>query len=368
MFVLLVTIFEDLSNEIMYEVFEFLDCYEAYEAFFDLNMRFRNLFIHSPIPFNLNLSDLSKRNFDHYFQFIIKANDDHIKSLYISNPFYTEYFLSLLSINSSFIRLQNLSLREISSNKLIPLLTVLRSVPSLTSLTITVNGLIQNITLVHQLILALPVLQYCNTSFNWRTQRLSPSIDSHAKSPIRHLVINSPYDLHSFALLLSCMPDLVRLSCYQLSLNNDNDLNRPIVLPKLTHLLLVLSMPFEQFQMFILNFVHSLEVLCISSMPLVNREENVEPFDNDYLDADRWKPLISTHMPRLRIFDLQCFGKVDQQDRQYHQTYRILISKFDSSFWITRGWLFAHQYYEYDNSTWLIFRSIHSNKYHSFQM
>jgi hypothetical protein len=70
-------------------------------------------------------------------------------------------------------------------------------------------------------------------------------------------------------------------------------------------------------------------------------------------------------MPRLRSFDLQCFGRIR---RRNYQTYHKLINGFDSLFWITRGWLFAHQYYEFNSSTWLIFYSIHPLKCRSTEI
>lgn len=355
------TCLEDLSNEMIYEIFEYLDYYDAYDTFFRLNIRFQNLFIHCPIPLHLNLSKVSKKSFDQYFQFIIKGNENRIQSINISNPFYTEYLLRFLSINSSFLCLQTLSIRELHSHKLIPFLHTLQSIPYLKSLTITTNGLIQNLDCVHQLILSLPVLNYCNTSFNWRTQSLSPLIFSNVRSSIKHLIIDSPYDLESFVVLLACLPELVRLSCYRLICEETMDVNRFVVSSKLTHLHLTLSMEFNQFREFILNFVHSLEVLSISSLPMINGEDTLDHFDTDYLNASRWESLISTRLPHLRTFHLQCFGKINQQDH-HHKT---SIMKFDSIFWITRAWIFAHQYYEYDHSTWLIFRSIHSHKYYS---
>jgi hypothetical protein len=103
----------------------------------------------------------------------------------------------------------------------------------------------------------------------------------------------------------------------------------------------------------------------VSNNLLAYDEDDTDHLNTDYLHADRWQQLISNHMPRLRSFNLQCFGKIY---RRNYQTYHELINGFDSLFWITRGWLFAHQYYEFDSSSWLIIHSIHPLKYRSTEI
>ncbi|CAF1676095.1 unnamed protein product, partial [Adineta ricciae] len=82
----MVTCFEDLSNELIYEVLEFVDFYDVYRAFYSLNMRFRQIITNSTLPIHVNLSSRSKSTFESYNKDCILPNKHRIQSLHLSNP------------------------------------------------------------------------------------------------------------------------------------------------------------------------------------------------------------------------------------------------------------------------------------------
>jgi hypothetical protein len=101
--------------------------------------------------------------------------------------------------------------------------------------------------------------------------------------------------------------------------------------------------------MLISNLDNKIQILRISSIA-----------KNNYLDSNRWERLISTYLPRRHTFDFEHFEHVLSTDDEYH----LLINEFNSPFWIERKWFFSHQHYQYYNNTsWIFFYSIHSNKY-----
>ncbi|CAF4165572.1 unnamed protein product, partial [Rotaria sordida] len=59
---------EDLANEILYEIFEYLDSYDIYKGFYNLNKRFQNLAINSNVLTKINISTISKSNFEDYYR------------------------------------------------------------------------------------------------------------------------------------------------------------------------------------------------------------------------------------------------------------------------------------------------------------
>ena len=115
----LITYFEHLSNEIIYEIFEYLDIYHTYQAFYNLNQRFHNLFDFSILPININLSFISKSTFYYCYEHIILRNQERILSLFISNIFIYRLLFSLPNFIQQFIRLEKLSLINIESTLLI---------------------------------------------------------------------------------------------------------------------------------------------------------------------------------------------------------------------------------------------------------
>lgn len=72
------------------------------------------------------------------------------------------------------------------------------------------------------------------------------------------------------------------------------------VLNYLTHVSLILeNLKFDEFEPFIKQYFGQIKVLQISSNSYYT-----------YLDADRWEKLILSHMPYLRIFDIQHTYKI----------------------------------------------------------
>ncbi len=78
---------EDLSNEVIYGIFDFLDFCQLYEAFSNLNRRFKNLLDDPTLSVNMKLSSVLKSTFQHYYSKIIIPNQHRAKLLHLSNPF-----------------------------------------------------------------------------------------------------------------------------------------------------------------------------------------------------------------------------------------------------------------------------------------
>ncbi|CAF5126517.1 unnamed protein product, partial [Rotaria sp. Silwood1] len=101
---------EDSANEILYEIFEYLDGYDIYKGFYNLNNRFQNLAINSNILTKINISTISKTNFEDYYHNILIPNQSQITFLRLSNPFVAEIIFSEARLILNFIRLETIIL------------------------------------------------------------------------------------------------------------------------------------------------------------------------------------------------------------------------------------------------------------------
>lgn len=328
--------FEDLSNEIIYEVFEFLHVDEIHQAFSKLNQRFDNLLMYSSFPIHIQRSSMAKSNYLQLYKNIIRPYRHRITSLRLPNIFTIDLVFPSARHIKEFARLEALIIENIELTCFEDFLLVhLTSVLTLRSLTVVVNDPISDKNTFYRAIFRLPALKYCKLSFR-ATRRANSIIRATSESsPIEHLVIENGGNLDELYSVLSYLPQLRRLAWHKISgSDNQQTAFERIELKHLTHLNLELRVTFfEQFETMIVHLFPCLEVLHLSIS-----------FGQDFLDADRWERLISSSMPKLRIFDLQHRDYLRNTDEVF-STAEKLNRTFTSSFWLQHQWYFAHQFF-----------------------
>ncbi|CAF0843357.1 unnamed protein product [Rotaria sordida] len=324
--------FEDLSNEIIYEIFEFLDFFHVYEIFSNLNIRFQNLLIYSNFLLKIKHLSTSKSTFQRYHTQIIIPNQHRIKSLYLSNPFIIDGIFSSTRIELKLTRLETLILNKISSLYVENLLKYLLVLPYLSSLIINCEDEVQNKNNLYKQIFRLPALKYCKLSLDESNQPEQLPIATKGSSPIEHFILNSTHVLNDLNNLLSYIPHLNRLSIHS---SYDSPITQiqlySVSLIHLTHVSLNrLDIPFDQLEFMIQSLFNQVQVLHIS-----NYCRSV------YLDANRWQRLILSYMPHLRIFDIFISYTLNWAENIID--FITMINMFNSSFWFKRRWFFEYQ-------------------------
>ncbi|CAF3747870.1 unnamed protein product [Rotaria sordida] len=336
---------EDLSNELFYEIFDYLDIYDVYEAFSKVNSRFENLLNDPTLPIRISLSFISKSRFEHYNTNIIIPFQYRITLLHLSNPLVIEHLFSPISILLKFIRLENLHLRNIESKYFQEILIHLISLPCLYSLIVSCTDNVQNKNVFYHQIFRLSVLKYCKLSLTGNSQSNSLSMATTEFSPIEYFIINQLYvdELYAF---LSYLPQIRRLSIRNLYKSPKKSIREfyPIVLNHLIHVSLnMIDVNFDEFQFIIKNLFNQIEILYISTKD-----------DRAYIDANQWQELILFHLPNLRIFDIQHKYSFNKSN---YLLYDSLPDKFNSLFWFKRKWFFEHHIYHSQNDDHAIFFS-----------
>ncbi|CAF4517477.1 unnamed protein product [Rotaria socialis] len=307
-------VFEDLPNEIFFLILQYLDMYHTYQAFFNINKRFHHLLSKANMEVNTSIT-MSKFNFQHFYNDMIIPNTNRITVLRISDPFIAAIFITPSHLISSFICLKKLVLDNISINSFDEIVNNSSVVfPELNTLIVYPNDVEYETK-----ILRTPIYYH---------------LDKNVISTIEHLVLNIYFPYNAFYDVVHRIHKLRSLS---IDLLNDSEYpNEQYInynLPSFENLkrvcLKLQKIRFNKFEDIVRKCFKFVEVLFIS----------IED-DEEYLYAERWEKLISSHMQNLRIFDIYHNGVQLQNQLDYDE----LIHAFTSSFWIEKHWFFTHQH------------------------
>jgi len=324
---------EYLSNELFYEIFEYLHGIDIYRAFFNLNSRFQHLLTDSLIPLKIKLNSAVETELSHHCDNVIKPNKHHILSLYLENHLLIKNFFTFCSIDSSFDRLESVVLNGILSETLMLALFHLKSLSHLFSLTMDFHMVEGNyFDDIYQIIFSFSYLKYNKLSI-WSNLANELFMNPFASvvfnkqySTIEYLIINHSCTIDELFFIINYVPHLRHLSCQNLRESLDNiDSIQPIMLPNLIYISIINpSITFFEFEILIMKLFTRIKIL------------KIDLFDDiTYLNTHRWEQLIIKHMPQLRkLYLTHRQSEIDLEDISLSE----LVNQFTSSFWIERQW------------------------------
>jgi hypothetical protein len=286
---------------------------------------------------------MSKSNFKKRSTNIIAPHIHQIISLHLSEAFFIKYFVTSFPFDLSFIHLESLTLDGLDPDSAISVLTSLALLPRLFSLTIIFDDYPKEEGDIFQLIFRLPVVTFVKLWFEDSAGNTMPSFPVatsiyQQSSTLEHLVIDNLSSPAYIYTLLSYTPRLRRLSTHWLSFDFKLPTEQVIIPLNLTHLSLNrCHLSFDDLESFITIIGSQLEVFRIS-------------MDNNMtsLNADRWQQLVLRHMPHLRTFVFDYFGRMIN-DANGNIACRTLIDQFSSPFWIERQWFFGHRHEQFSD-------------------
>ncbi|CAF1226175.1 unnamed protein product [Adineta steineri] len=322
---------ENFSNEIFYEIFDYLDGCGIYRIFSNLNYRFYQLLNSSLLLYKIKFHFTSDNLFMNNYQHMKYINPHQIISLNLSSELYIDKFLSSFNINSSLDRLQSIYLQNIQANTLSILLNNCIHLPRLISLDIMSCHQSIDLCQIYSLIFNLPVLKYLKiTSHGFKSSAALPfAMENQQLSMIEHLVIEHGVTVNDLAAILSYTSNLSRLTF--LHDDVENDLSTEIIssmdLSKLTHIsMTIIYLKFDEYEIF------------LRKLPCTLKSFNLDVCERDlqYLDFDMWEELILQNFPQLEKFYFNY--NVTTHDEDDFIFYDCVCDQFISSFWIKRQW------------------------------
>ena len=343
------TCIESLSNELFYEIFDYLDSCDVFNAFFNLNTRFQQFLNNPSFLFKIYRFSTSERTFRRYCRQLITPNKHKILSLHLYDQVLINLFSTLCSVDLSYSRLESIVLNGIKWNQLLPLLIDCMKLPRLFSLNIRLIGPYDELDDVYQCIFKLPFLKYIKVSVVIdNTIGLLPISTSEQISTIQYLNINHKCTLDELFVLLSYTSHLHHLTCERLS---QSEITFSCVLSNLIHVSITdCNLNFDEFEILIKQICSKLQVLRV-----INRFEDVA-----YLHADRWERLITQYIPHLRKFNFEFHKQF--WFRNEFTSYHTQINRFTSSFWTKRDWIFELEIVSLNIDHVTMQYSIHSNR------
>ncbi|CAF1307481.1 unnamed protein product [Adineta steineri] len=324
------TSIENLSNEIFYEIFDYLDGCDVYHAFLNLNQRFQQLVKSSSyllkIKFRFRMS--KKQHMNKWKQFII-LNKQQIFSIDVCPPSGMDRLCTEFTINSTFSRLESLVLWEIHSDQIMSLLIELPFVPRLFSLTIERLDHLEDLTNIYQMVFTLPLLKYFKFTIYYVDTSISLSPATLKQfSTIEYMHIHHPCTFEQLSNIVSYTPHLCQLdfsNTYEIDSIYETIL--PLTLSNLTYLrICISSLFFDEFEIFIRRIDSKLKVLCVTI--------TMHCVDSSYRDGDQWEEIIIEYLPHLEKFSLEIYEDTD--DYYSPPVYTDEPIEFNSSFWIER--------------------------------
>lgn len=321
---------EDLSNELFYEIFAYLDSCRLNDVFSNLNTRFEQLLNSSNLLLRINSQYLTNDCLKQYEQ-IIHHHRHQIYSIHSGFSHFSYDFELSFPIDSSLQRLESLALSPKEFRTFQPILHQFACLPRLFSLTIRMDIDAPDIAKIYQIVFTFPVLRYFKCHVTNLTALISlPLATEKQFSSIEDLVIVHDCSLEHLTSLVSYTPRLRRLSYRHINANLPTTrMILPMNLTNLTHLSLhSFDMKFKQFQLLIDKINFQLRTLILTTFSN----------DIDYLNAYQWEQLISKHFLHLQTLHFLYDGDLDHviQSFEYLQP----TNQFTSSFWTERRWMF----------------------------
>ena len=224
-----ITTFEDLSNDLIYNIFDDMDYIEIYTSFSRLNKRFSTLVKDYPTP-RINFSpDIKDEVFESLCHSVIVAEQPRIWSIPLPSFRKVDTFISTCCMDGLFPRLQSLTLREMKPNTVSTVLSFLKTLRNLSRLSLEIDvssRQLPDMIKVYQMLLNFKSLKSLTVSTTFWTSEnylefFIPTILNQQPSNLVYLVIDHVISVSMLMSIITYTPKLRHL-CLR-SLNTQYD-------------------------------------------------------------------------------------------------------------------------------------------------
>lgn len=310
-----ITKLQDLSNELFYEIFNYLDDMECFEIFLPLNKRFSSLLFASHRMLTLDLRDQPKSQMDTFYRDIVIPQRHRIQCLKLGDK-QIDTVLNISFINSSFLALASITI-DSNSIKPVSMLPQLAKLPCLSRLSIRIEitrETLECVVLIYKKILSFRSLKCMTLDLDINTpdevldrytsDSSSDEDDNYVDasdflatnqepSNLENLCMKHSIDTEGFLKIINYTPKLRRLSVQ--SLKGESASQITLKLPQLTELIIKDSeLDFRSLESLLDAFDCQLKTLEIGTR-----------LCEGYSINDRWKQFMIRRLSHLKKFTIR---------------------------------------------------------------
>jgi len=321
---------EDLANEILYEIFVYLNHFHIWKGFSDLNQRFDDFLISLKLTDRVHTSSsMSKSDFDYYHEKLISSNMNQIKSLHLANLFIVNEMFSPPQLINKYVQLECLILDQINIRKLGAILRLAQKLVNLRRLSVHLIDCADDLSRIFEYVLKLKNIQSFEINYQMPSSNFTSSafVDLRSSSSIEILTINGRFSCDSLDGLLSNCPRLRQLTIHELVRGDySNEDFTTCHLKQLESISFTLNnINMHYLQMLIEKFFRHIQILQLTMSDY-----------NIYRYTRIWERLITNFLPYLRVFDIRISDLMCNLQMLQDKA----LEQFQSSFWIENQWYF----------------------------
>ncbi|CAF1001829.1 unnamed protein product [Adineta steineri] len=202
-----ISLLSDISNDLFFEIFDYLDVFDIFHGFYNLNQYFNYLIINRHICFQANMLSLKPNEYSIYKNIILPKISCYIRYLSISDEL---NYLQIILRSFSLVNLQSIRLYNVKLNEL----KILLQYCKLKSILIDTNS-IQNEKHLNEIfkILFNQQLDLRSIQCNFYT-KLHFIEEQYKISKVRKVIIDCECFSSDLIVLISQLPELYHLSAY----------------------------------------------------------------------------------------------------------------------------------------------------------
>ncbi|CAF3884872.1 unnamed protein product [Rotaria sp. Silwood1] len=318
---------EFLPNEVLLDLFEYLNGIDLLRAFYGHNSHFNLLLYKQFQSYRFDLVSYSKHQFDIICKQHLPFISNRVTTLTLSDgkntPGQINLFFSYIPSFRQFIHLQSLSILHIPSyHTLVKIADELHYLSNLTRLklnTCSFGNNQVNLQLVVNNIWSLPKLIDCYFSV-WTDQLQTFILPTQLSISLKNVHISGQtLKWNQIYPLFECTPPLEYLRIFSTPFDNNDYQSSPI--PTLIELNICCYRTSDASK--IISF--------LKNLPNLRNLKITMAFN--LINGYQWEQIIRSYLPKLKIFDLNMYDQF-LDDQNLEERANELINSFQSSFWI----------------------------------